>query len=302
MPYKPFLEKSAWLLDEFERDAHALPLRLRVLNMFTYTLDRLYMEAMPTLMARAAHDREAAALVQEIADQSVLMLNRANQAMRLALDPVMARAHVQNVTIDNCTPEECAWLANYFTRTVRPLLTPLAVDAGRPFPQISAHSLNLLAVIEHGSRFDIMMPSFARLKIPRTVPRMVVISQQPVSEGGEYVQKVMLSEDLVRGHVSSLFPGLPVLGVYQFRLLRGVENEGGTPVGRHMALARQKAWPVVRIDVEKDMPDWVVRWLQENLGAQQASVLRRAAPLGIGSLAGEWAERIPMLQAAAQPA
>lgn len=292
--YEDLLTKSAWLLTEFGRDAHALPLRLRVLNMFTYTLDRLYMQAMPPLIAEAAHNRATAHLVQEIARESIEMLNAANAGLRTAVAPAMARAQVQSVTIDDCTHAEKEWLARYFARSVQPLLTPLAVDAGRPFPQISAHSLNLLAVIERGSRFDVMMPSFARLKIPRAVPRMIEI---PSMAGGSEprIRKLMFSEDMVRAHVGALFPGMTVLGVYQFRLLRGALNETGIPVGRHMALARQKAWPVVRIDVEQDMPDWVVRWLQENLGAQHACVLRRQSPLGIGSLAAEWAERIPEL-------
>jgi polyphosphate kinase len=107
------------------------------------------------------------------------------------------------------------------------------------------------------------------------------------------VRRLMLSEDVVRAHVDGLFLGMPVVGVYQFRLLRGVHQPTDLPIGRHMALARQKAWPVVRIDVEEDMPDWVLRWLQENLEAPLACVLRRQAPLGIGSLAAEWAERVP---------
>jgi len=304
MAVDELLAKAGWLLSEFERDAHALPVRLRVLNMFTYTLDRLYMQAMPPLIAQAGRDRTIAAQVQEIARQSTAMLNRANEGLRTAVAPIVSAAQVRTVTIDDCTPAEREWLARYFARSVQPLLTPLAVDAGRPFPQISAHSLNLLAAIERGSQFDVIMPSFARLKIPRAVPRMVEIPLLEESTGGVYggaysggyagthERKLMLSEDLVRAHVAALFPGIPVLGVYQFRLLRGAMMEQGMPVGRHMALARQKAWPVVRIDVEQDMPEWVVRWLQENLDAGQACVLRRYAPLGIGSLAGEWAERI----------
>lgn len=298
MAHEALLEKSAWLLSEFERDAHPLSLRLRALNMFTYALDRVFMQAMPALLARSAHDRAVAAQVQEIADQSAQMLNRANESLRTVVAPAMARAQVRIVTIDDCTPIEREWLAHYFSRSVRPLLTPLAVDAGRPFPQISAHSLNLLAAMERGSQFDVMMPSFARLKIPRSVPRIIEIPPLENATGeriteGRTERKLMLSEDLVRAHVDALFPGMAVLGVYQFRLLRGADMEQGMPVGRHMALARQKAWPVVRIDVEQDMPDWVVRWLQENLEAGQACVLRRHAPLGIGSLAAEWAERIP---------
>lgn len=295
MNHDDFLTKSAWLLDEFARDAHALPLRLRILNMFTYTLDRLYMQAMPSLIAEAARDREKQQLVRAIAEQSAQMLNAANEGLRLAVRPIMQAAHVRTALPEECSEAERAWLAEYFARSIQPLLTPLAVDAGRPFPQISAHSLNLLAVIERGSSFDLMMPSFARLKIPRAVPRMIEV---PAGlDGSDSTRKLILSEDMVRAHVGTLFRGMTVIGVHQFRLLRGAVQTADLPIGRHMALARQKAWPVVRIDVEQDMPDWVVRWLQENLEAAQACVLRRHAPLGMGTLAAEWAERVPAMAA-----
>ena len=79
-----------------------------------------------------------------------------------------------------------------------------------------------------------------------------------------------------------------------FRFLRWSSPRGAHRselVCRHAALARQKAWPVVRLDVEPDMPAYVLRWLLENMAATEAVVLRRVAPLGIGSLAAEWADR-----------
>lgn len=293
MTHDEHLAKAAWLLSEFQCDAHALPLRLRVLNMFTYTLDTLFMQSLPPLIANATRDRDAAATVRAIADESVRMLDSATETLRSEIRPILTEYGMNTVPLDQCSREQQAWIADYFARKVRPLLTPLAVDAGRPFPQISAHSLNLLAVIERGSTFDLLMPSFARLKVPRLVPRLIEVGGEPDVVRRERL--LVLSEDVVRSHVQAIFPGLQVSGVYQFRILRGTALETQMPVGRHTALARQKAWPVVRIDVETDMPEWVVRWLQENLEAQSAIVLRRQAPLGMGTLAAEWAERLPLL-------
>ncbi|MGL4651133.1 MAG: hypothetical protein ACRC1H_17135, partial [Caldilineaceae bacterium] len=168
-------------------------------------------------------------------------------------------------------------------------------------------------------------PSFARLKVPRWVPRMVELyghengngsetatnggNMTPIAGGPRQAQPMpaarphaprtfVLSEDMVRAHVHTLFNGMTVEGVYQFRILRGEHSGVDWPVGRHTALARQKAWPVVRLDVERGTPDWVVAWLQQNLGVQDAVILRRPAPLGLGTLAGDWAERTSVVQAA----
>jgi polyphosphate kinase len=196
------------------------------------------------------------------------------------------------------------------------------------------------------------MPNFARLKIPRWVPRMVELfapeagnnryaardhaagngrsngsddgrsgrraTSDRTSPAGERANAAsgpasggaarafsmgpahgtevgcrafVLSEDMVRTHVDTLFNGMNVEGVYQFRILRGEATGADWPVGRHTALARQKAWPVVRLDVQRDTPDWVVHWLQQNLGVQESVILRRPAPLGLGTLAGDWAQR-----------
>ena len=92
--------------------------------------------------------------------------------------------------------------------------------------------------------------------------------------------------------IENSVPGMRMAGVHQFRILRGAVQDASQPAGRHTALARQKAWPVVRIDVESDMPPWVLRWLQENMEAPEAVVLRREPPLGLGTLAAEWADRL----------
>lgn len=300
---RDLLAKPTYLMEEFLRSAHALPLRLRVLTMLTYALDVLYIQEMPQLMRDASRNSEAAARMRTLATATTQMLNQANDIFHNQIAPVLHDLGLQMLPAESWSAAQRAWLGNLFVHQVRPLLTPLAVDAGRPFPQISAHSLNLLAVVQPPNSFDIDMPSFARLKVPRGVPRLLEMPNMDTaakSNGHKPMRSFVLSEDMVRAHVDALFPGIPVTGVYQFRILRGSANENGDVASRHAALARQKAWPVVRIDVESDMPGWVLRWLQENMEAQEAVVLHRAPPLGLGTLAAEWADRVTLLQAEAR--
>jgi polyphosphate kinase len=307
------LAKSAYLLSEFRRDTHSLPLRLRALNMFTYSLDVLYMEEAPALMRGGAASNPTMQELRALSATVMGMLDEAADLVHAEVVPALLERGLHLHTVDECTPAERQWLERYFAHRVRPLLTPLAVDAGHPFPQISAHSLNLLAVLQEPARFDIDMPNFARLKVPRWVPRMVQLcdgagEQECLDRPGAHSsngfgsrvsayadrsdqQSFVLSEDMVRAHVETLFPGMTVEGVYQFRILRGEHTGSDWPVGRHSALARQKGWPVVRLDIERTAPDWVVQWLQRNLAVPEAVILRRPAPLGLGTLAGDWAER-----------
>ncbi len=294
------LALAAHLLREVEHETHSIPMRLRALHMLTYELDVLFIHALPPLLRAARHSGDTGQYVRHLAQASAQMLNQANDVLRRVIVPQLEARDLHLRDVESLAPRQREWLAAYFDQRVRPLLTPLAVDAGRPFPQISAHSLNLLAVIEHSNRFDLEMPSFARLKLPRKVPRLIELLPEPPApapapvHAGASGRHFVLSEDMVRSCIDMLFPGMEVSGVYQFRILRGSPDASGEPVGRHAALARQKAWPVVRIDVELDMPAWVLRWLLENMEAQDAAVLRRAQPLGIGSLAAEWADRIAL--------
>lgn len=281
------LEKPAYLLREVQRKAQALPVRLRVLNMLTYALDVLCIEQVPILLQESKRSGEALAQLRALEAHASQMLNEATRSLRGAILPELEARGVALRQVEECSPAQLEWLSRHFAARVRPLLTPLAVDAGRPFPQISAHSLNLLAVVETPTHFDIDLPSYARLKIPRRVPRLTEVALD-----GAPARTFVLSEDMVRASIGALFPGMRVAGVFQFRILRGALQPLDQAVGRHTALARQKAWPVVRIDVEAEMPAWVLRWLQENLEAPDAMVFRREQPLGIGTLAAELADRI----------
>jgi polyphosphate kinase len=292
MPQPDLLAKSAFLLREFRREAHALPVRLRILNMLTYSLDVFYIQRIPLLLRDAAQNPEVAALVRDLAATSARLLNDANETFRCAILPRLAERGFRMCRVEECSAAQQEWIGRHFTQKIRPLLTPLAVDAGRPFPQISAHSLNLLAVVELPTHFDVDMPSYARLKIPRWVSRLIEVDPERLTTADHGTRTFVLSEDMVRDSIGALFPGMQVVGVYQFRILRGSVLPVDEPMGRHTALVRQKAWPVVRIDVEVDMPGWVLRWLQENMEAQDAAVLRRERPLGIGTLATEWADHI----------
>lgn len=295
------LAKSAFLLKESLHRSHALPLRLRALSMFTFSLDILFMQEAAPWVREAGQSPTATARLRTLAGTAMQMLDEAAEAVRCDILPALEARGLRMGTVEECTPAQRAWLADNFVQRVRPLLTPLAVDAGHPFPQISTHSINLLAVLQEPARFDVATPRFARLKVPRWVPRLTEVHGADAAAGNALEATVpgartyVLSEDMVRAWVDTLFPGMTVEGIYQFRIVRGAEPGNEWPAGRHAVLARQKAWPVVRLDIERAAPEWVVQWLAGNLEVQDAVILRRPAPLGLGTLAGEWADRAAVL-------
>ncbi len=160
------------------------------------------------------------------------------------------------------------WLQDHFMQRIYPLLTPLAVDPGRPFPYISSDSLNLLVEINRfeGVRSGNVVDRnslFARVKVPRSTPRLVAVPSQQSSGFAPTVY--VCSADLVRYFVHRLFSNVPVRHVYLFRVVRGEQPLPGVCAGNGGRTRRQDDMPVVRLDVEQRMGAPVLDWLMEHL-------------------------------------
>lgn len=150
-------------------------------------------------------------------------------------------------------------LESYFRTNVFPILTPLAVDPGRPFPFISNMSLSLAVVLEHPERGS---EHFARVKVPTTRERWV-----PLPGTMQFVP----IEQVIAHHADALFRGMDVKGVHAFRVTRNAdvrrdEEEADDLLEMMSERLRERRFaPVVRLEVEQAMPDSVRRFLLEKL-------------------------------------
>lgn len=283
------LVRAAFLLKEARRRQHSLPVRLRALSMTLHTLDVLFTRHAPQLQPIAQHDRVAADLLAALPTQVADLLEGASRTLDESILPDMAAQGFSIRHLPECSAEQRREIAAFYARSVRPLLTPLAVDAGRPFPQISTSSLNLLIVLQMPQTLDFEMPFFARLKVPRSTPRLIEAHSSVPDQPPQ--RTFVLCEEMLQSSVDELFPGMLVNDIYQFRILRSEWRTQDQNV-RRSALTRPSLPPVVRIDVETGMPPLVIHWLQEQLDAVNAPVIQRTVPLALGALARECAEKV----------
>ncbi len=168
-----------------------------------------------------------------------------------------------------------AELQQFFERDVFPVLTPLAVDAWRPFPHISGGSLNLLVTIrdETGERF-------ARVKVPPTMSRLVPVP--PPGEGGGVTRANRVAftwiEQVVAANVGALFPGKTITGTYFFRVIRNADLTIREAESEDLletieaSLERRLFGYIVRLEVSKAMPPELQIWLADQL-VTEAKVL-----------------------------
>ncbi len=177
-------------------------------------------------------------------------------------------------------------LRAYFERDVFPVLTPLALGPGHPFPHISNLSLNLAVVV----RDPDLGERFARMKVPGVLPRFVPCPP----EDGSSARSFVWLEQVIAANMEALFPGLQVLESYPFRVTRDADLEIQEDEASDLlqtveqGLRRRQFGDVARLEVTTAMPPRLRTLLIENLLVDPADVYALPGPLGLSDLMQIW--------------
>ncbi len=264
--------EAAYLLDESRSPDCPLLERVRILGLFASVLDHYFAEQAPALTDSSR---------QEITDHLDRLLERALVELDRTLLPELKDEF--GIVIGDPSSLEAAQRSHvrrFFRQQLYPMLTPLAVDPGHPFPFISSHSINILV---HLSSPDVRFGpvSYARIKVPPLMSRFVAVPSDASK------RLYIWSEDAVAGFLDELFPGMQIESAFLFRVLRasnrarsGDELEARGRGRRHQQLAS----PVVRLEYEAAMPDSVVEWLASHLPVPAELCFRSAGPLAMFQL------------------
>jgi len=251
-----WLEFNARVLHEAEDERTPLLERLKFLAIYSTNLDEFYMVRVAALrrqVAAGVHQAPPDGLspqqqLEEIDRRVRVQLDRQRRCLDDTL-PALDAAGVRLVTMDDITTDERTVLDAYFEAEVFPVLTPLAVDPGHPFPYISNLSLSLAVQVRDDARHD---EHFARVKVPRSLPRWV-----PVGRPHTFVPL----ENLIGAHLARLFPGMRVLGWHMFRITRNSDLELSAADEPEDLLAmieeqifQRRFGEVVRLEVQTGMP------------------------------------------------
>ncbi len=179
--------------------------------------------------------------------------------------PELAGEGIAIKRVAELSEEQQYALERVFDDRVFPVLTPLAVDSGHPFPYISNLSLSLAVELEEVTRDGVTL-RFARVKIPPSLPRFVPVEGVPQGERW-FVQL----EDLVARHLDALFPGMEVRDSYLFRVTRDAdidlqEDEADDLLAAiESELQKRRFGEPVRLEIERGMPEYMRDLLLEEL-------------------------------------
>ena len=275
-----WLDFNARVLEEALDDRVPLLERLKFLAIFSTNLDEFYMVRVAGLRRKVSvgspqYAPDPLAPVEQleaIRNRVRGLIMRRRQVLKKDLLPGLARHHIGLVKMADLDESERARVHEFFEAQVFPVLTPLAVDPGHPFPYISNLSLSLAV--------DIKDPvtgkaHFARVKVPRSLPRWVSIGR-----GHHYVPL----EDVIGTHLGALFPGMEVQRWFTFRITRYSDLDLGQmdqPEDLLETIEQQvfqrRFGEVVRLEVQRDMPERIRALLLEELSESETQLV---APLG----------------------
>ncbi|MDQ7818310.1 MAG: polyphosphate kinase 1 [Melioribacteraceae bacterium] len=185
--------------------------------------------------------------------------------------PQLSENQIYICELNQLTKEERDGLNKYFLKEIYPILTPLAFDPGRPFPYISNLSLSLAILVKRPNGEK----DFARVKVPSIIPRLLKIdnliktkSSNGNNNGG---YKYIWIGDLIKSNLNILFPGMEILEAYRFRITRDTDLEIQEDEADDLLqlieenIKQRKFGSVVRLEVEKQMPEYMIETLIDNL-------------------------------------
>ena len=203
--------------------------------------------------------------------------------------PRLAAAGISVVSWEELDEERKEAARGYFRRNVLPVLTPLAVDPGHPFPFLSNLSLNLAIETKNPETGEV---KFARVKMPPAIPRL--LSLRAVVEGKKKVKagkaEFLLLESLVQANLDELFPGLEILASYLFRITRDAdieiqEDEASDLLATiEQEVRRRRFGAVVRVEVTPKVPKRMRKLLMRQLEVSDFDIYEVAGLLGASDL------------------
>jgi len=218
------------------------------------------------------------------------LLRSAHYCLRYELMPALKAGGVHVLKYEELSASQREVVQEYFLESIFPVLTPLAVDPGHPFPHISNLSLNLAVHIEDRRG----RVHFARLKVPDSLPQLVSVDSPSRSSVLSSIsvdqQSFIWLDDLVSANLSYLFPGMEVVEAHPFHVTRDAEVEvqeweaGDLLETTEEGIRQRRFGDVVRLMVDYRMPSRILDILVSNLEITPDDVYRVDGRIPLSSL------------------
>jgi polyphosphate kinase len=289
-----WLDFNNRVLFEAEERANPLLERVKFAAIFAGNLDEFFMIRVAGIQrkvdngigTRGPDGRTPVEQMRAVQAKTQTALDRYAAVITGDLLPGLATEGIEIVPYASLSDQQRETVTRRFEREIFPILTPQAIDRGRRFPHVSNRSLNLIASLKlpDGSRF-------ARIKIPATLPRFIPVTN---GAGADRARPQVFTwlEQVVAANLGRLFAGTDVVASYPFHVTRDSDidldedddDEANLMTVMRESIAQRAFGPVVRLMIDRTMPDEVRDWLVEHLGATDDDLYVVDGPLATQDL------------------
>jgi len=192
----------------------------------------------------------------------------------------LRRSGIDWVRWSELTPEELSYVDGLFRSSIYPVLTPLAIDPGHPFPHVHNKSLNIALLVERGQG-DELQELFAVVQVPAVLDRIVLLP------GAADQVRFVLLEDIIAAHLGMLFGGFRVLGHTVFRVTRNtdltIDEDDAEDLLQTIEehLRQRMRGDAVRLEISETADERFVQMLVSALDLHDRDVYRVTGPVDL---------------------
>jgi polyphosphate kinase len=287
------LQFNIRVLDQALDERTPLLERLKFLLIFSRNMDEFFEIRVAGLKGQIALDHEligpdgipprrALAEISEIAHKQI---ERQYAILNERILPELVAHGIRIVRRTQWTHKQKLWVRRYFRDEVAPLITPIGLDPTHPFPLLVNKSLNFIIRLDGVDAFG-RDSGLAIVPAPRVLPRLIRMPLEICEGGDNYV----LLSSIIHAHAEELFPGMQVLGCYQFRLTRNADLTLDPEDVEDLALAlrgelySRRFGDAVRLEVADNCPKDLIDYLLKQFGLTESELYEVNGPVNLARL------------------
>jgi polyphosphate kinase len=280
-----WLEFNRRVLAEAEDDSVPLLERLKFLAITASNLDEFFqvrVSGIRDLIAAGIAERTADGLtpnqqMKGIRQRTKTLISVMHACLQQSIFPELRKAGIRIEPFEEFSKKEQAVLRDHYERTIAPILTPLAIDPGHPFPFLTNLALNLAIALESGRGEE----HTAFVRVPQIVERLVALPG---------TTRYIFVEDLIAVHVGDFFPGLRVRKIVPFRVIRNADISLREDEVQDLLqsveseMRRRDRKEVIALDISGDADDALIAFLMQATRTRKSDVYRSPGALRLADL------------------
>ena len=262
--------------------------RLKFVSITSSNLDEFFMVRVASLQDMVHANYKKRDIAGMTATEQLAAINKATRELvdtqyntyTRSLVPLLNKEGIYLVDEhETLTDEQAQFVDRYFMESVYPVLTPMAVDASRPFPLIRNKTLNIAALLSGRQNSDETV--FATVQVPSVLPRLVPI---PSEEG---TTTFILLEQIIERNIGLLFSNYKVLCAYPYRIMRNAdltidEDEASDLLKEIQNKLKMRQWgEVIRLEIEQKADKKLLKFLKTELKVADEDIFQIAGPIDL---------------------